>query len=79
MNIREVWIHPLNEDRIEKGEFYMLYPDLRHYPSKFFQFYHMTVARFDFLLKKLAPRLRKKATNLRQPISPEQMLALTLR
>ena len=79
MNIREVWIHPLNEDRIEKGEFYALYPDLRHYPSKFFQFYRMTVARFDFLLKKLAPRLRKKATNLRQPISPEQMLVLTLR
>ena len=36
MNIREVWVHPLHEDRIEKGEFYTLYPDLRHYPLKFF-------------------------------------------
>ena len=35
LNIREVWIHPLNEDRMEKGEFYTLYPDLCHYPSKF--------------------------------------------
>ena len=79
MNIREVWIHPLNKDRMEKGEFYTLYPDLWHYPSKFFQFYQMTVARFDLLLRKLALRLRKKSTNFRQPISPEQMLVLTLR
>ena len=79
IHIREIWIHPLNEDRIEKGEFYNLYPDLRHYPAKFFQLYQMSVAKFDFLLTKLAPRLRKKATNLRQPISLEQMLVLTLR
>ena len=79
MLIREIWIHPLNEDRIEKREFYNLYPDLRHYRAKFFQFYQMSVEKFDFLLTKLAPRLRKKSTNLRQPISPEQMLVLTLR
>ena len=41
--------------------------------------YSMTVARFDLLLQKLALRLRKKSTNFRQPISPEQMLVLTLR
>ena len=79
MHIREIWIQPLNEDRIEKGEFYNLYPDLRHYPAKFFQVYRMSVTKFDFLLTKLAPHLRKKATNLRQPISSEQMLVLTLR
>ena len=79
MHIREIWIHTLNEDRIEKGKFYNLYLDLRHYPAKFFQFYQMSVKKFDFLLTKLAPQLRKKGTNLRQPISPEQMLVLTLR
>ena len=78
MNIQEVWIHPLNDDRIGKGEFYTLYPDLRYYPSKFFQFYQMSVARFDLLLR-LALRLRKKSMNLRQPISAEQLLVLTLR
>ena len=46
MHIREIWFHPLNEDRIEKGEFYNLYPNLRHYPTKFFQFYQMSVAKF---------------------------------
>ena len=55
MHIREIWIHPLNKDRVEKGEFYNLYPDLRHYPAKFFQFYRMSVTKFDFLLTKLAP------------------------
>ena len=63
LNIREVWIHPLNEERMEKGEFYTLYPDLRHYPAKFFQFYRMSVTRFDLLLGKVAPRLRRKATD----------------
>ena len=53
--------------------------DLRHYPVKFFQFYQMSVSKFDFILTKLAQQLRKKATNLRQPISPEQILVLTLR
>ena len=70
MNTTEVWIHPLNEDRIEKGEFYTLYPDLRQYPVKFFQYYCMIVAQFDLLLWKLSPRLRKKSTNLRQPFFP---------
>ena len=27
---RTIWIHPLNEDRYYKGEFYVLYPDLRN-------------------------------------------------
>ena len=70
------------ETSFERGQnhkFYTLCPYLQHYQAKFFQFYRMTVARFDLLLCKLALRLRKKATNLRQPVSPEQMLVLTLR
>ena len=33
---RELWVHPLNELREVKGEFYNLYPDLRHFPTRFF-------------------------------------------
>ena len=36
-------MHPLNDERVEKGEFYKLYPDLYHYPQKFFRMYHMNV------------------------------------
>ena len=76
---REIWVHPLNWSRLDKGEFYSLYPNLRHYPQKFFTFYRMPVAKFDELLWLIAPRIRRKSTNFCQPISPEQQLVLTLR
>ena len=76
---REYWVHPINELRFEKGEFYTLYPDLRHFPNKFFNMYHMTVAKFDTLLEKVEPVLRRQWTNMREPISPEQKLVITLR
>ena len=72
-------MHPLNDCRVTKGEFYVLYPDLRHFPPRFFRMYRMGVRKFDELLDRLAPRLRKKVVNFRGIISPEQKLVLTLR
>ena len=63
----------------EKGEFYTLYPDLLHFPKKFFNMYHMTVAKFDTLLEKVEPVLHRQWTNMHEPISPEQKLVITLR
>ena len=34
---RTLWVHPLNNLREEKGEFYSLFPDLRHYNKQFFK------------------------------------------
>ena len=79
MMYREIWVHPLNQSRLDKGEFYSLYPDLRHYPQKFFTFYRMPVAKFDELLWQIALSIRRKSSNFCQPISPEQQLVLTLR
>ena len=76
---REMWVHPLNEQRSEKGEFYQLYPDLRHFPVRFFRYYWMSVEQFDYLLEKLSDKLSKKPSNLRLPISAEQQLVLMLR
>ena len=76
---RSLWVHPLNEDRLFKGEFYTLYSDLHLYPSKFFAFYRMSVRKFDYLFELLSPHLRKKNTNYWCSISPEQRLCLTLR
>ena len=70
----ELWVHPLNDLREEKGEFYTLYPDLRHFPPRFFHTYHMGVSKFDELLELLAPRLRKADVNFTSMISPEQQL-----
>ena len=64
--------------RYQKGKFYILYPDLRHYPKKFFHMYRMSAEQFDNLLERLEPQLRKKGSNLRASISPERQLVLTL-
>ena len=77
--VREMWIHPLNVDRVSKGEFYRLYLDQRHFPDKFFQNYRMSTFQFNELLVKIAPRIMKKDTNFRKAITPEEKLCVTLR
>ena len=57
----------------------MLYQDLPHFPPRFFRMYRMGVQKFDELLDRLAPRLRKKVVNFCGIISPEQKLVLTFR
>ena len=76
---REIWIHPLNAERVEKGEFYRLYLDQRHFPDKFFENYLRSTHQFDDILSKIAPLIRKKDTNFRKAITPEEKLVLTLR
>ena len=76
---REIWVHPLNLQRENKGEFYSLYPDLRNFCKEFFSMYQMTPAKFDALLKLLEPRLKGTRTNMRKPISAEQKLVITMR
>ena len=76
---RDLWVHPLNDLRNEKGEFYTLYADLRHFNPRFFRMYRMSVQKFDMLLAMLTPRLRKKSVNTWLTISPEHQLVLTFR
>ena len=76
---RKLWVHPLNDLRNEKGEFYTLYADLRHFNPRFFRMYQMSVRKFIMLLAMLTPRLRKKSVNTWLTISPEHQLVLTLR
>ena len=77
--VREMWVHPLNIDRVCKGEFYRLYLDQRYFPDKFFQNYRMNTFQFDELLAKIAPWIMKTDTNFRKAITPEEKLCLTLR
>ena len=76
---RSVWVHPINSLHMQKGEFYTLYPDLRHFQPKFFSMYHMNSLKFDRLLAVLAPKIQKKWTKFQSPLSPEQKLVITLR
>ena len=76
---REFWVHPVNHLREKKGEFYQLYPDLRHFPNKFIGMYRMEIEKFNELLQKVSPLITKKWTYIRAPISAEQKLVITLR
>ena len=76
---RSVWVHPINSLHMQKGEFYTLYPDLRHFQPKFFSMYRMNPRKFDRLLTLVGPKIQKKWTKFRSPLSPEQKLVITLR
>ena len=60
---RDIWVHPLNEEHTQKGEFYTYYTDHRLFDDRFFELYHMTVAQFNELLYKVGPAIAKKETN----------------
>ena len=76
---RDLWVHPLNEERTQKGEFYTHYTDHRLFDDRFFELYRMTVGQFDEILYKVGPAIVKKETNFCQPLSPEERLAITIR
>ena len=72
-------MHPINVLLKEKGEFYTLYTDLRHYHKHFIGMYRMDVVKFEELLAKISPFITKKCTFMCEPISAEQKLVITLR
>ena len=76
---RELWVHPFCREATTKGEFFLMYPDLRKYPAKFFRTYRMTICQFDNLLHLLTPVISKQINNYRKSISAEERLVITLR
>ena len=76
---RDLWVHPLNEEHTQKGEFYTHYTDHRLFEDRFFELYRMTVGQFDDILYKVGPVIVKKEINFHRPLSPEERLAITIR
>ena len=76
-NVRRMWVHPFNNLRFEKGEYFVLYPDLCKYEDKFFNWYRMSMKKFDYLLKLIQRRIFRRNTNYRE-ISTEEQLVITL-
>ena len=71
-------MHPINNLRFEKGEYFVLYPDLRKYEDKFFNWFRMSTKKFDYLLKLIQRRIYRQNTNYREAICAEEQLVLTL-
>ena len=57
----------------------MLYCDQHYFEDKFFENYRMSMAQFDDFLRKITPLIKKKDTNFRKAITPEEKLSITLR
>ena len=48
-------------------------------PDAFFTYMRMNPTTFDELLEELRPHIERQSTNMREPISAEERLAVTLR
>ncbi|XP_068129859.1 uncharacterized protein [Hyperolius riggenbachi] len=73
------WVHPLVVERPLKGQFTLLYEDIRSHPVKFFNYTRMSTSTFDYLLQTLGAHLRRQNTWYRNAVIPEERLLLTLR
>lgn len=76
---RRWWVHPVIDDRLTIGSFVTLYPKLREHPNKFFNYFRMSVTSFDELLSLVKDDLLPCEYLVRDAISPEEKLAVTLR
>ena len=76
---RRYWVHPIHSSREHDMRFQVFYDNLKKYPEKFFDYYRMSIFSFEELLEKVRPNLTKEITHLRNPISPEERLTVTLR
>lgn len=76
---RRWWVHPVIDVRLTMGSFVTLYPKLREYPPKVFNYLRMSITSFDELLSLVKDDLSPCEYVVRDGISPEQKLVITLR
>jgi len=76
---RRYWVHPLHSSKKYDMKFQIFYENLKKYPDKFFDYYRMSIQSFEELIEKVQLNLTKEITHLRNPISPEEQLTVTLR
>ena len=53
---RKYWVHPLWENRLTTGAYFVLLPELKAHPDKFFDYMRMDTEIFDILLQTLNER-----------------------
>lgn len=76
---RKYSVHPLFSERLIYGKFHTIHSKLKDYPDKFFMFYRMSTSSFEDLIALTAHALKRQDTRLRNAISPEERLSVTLR
>lgn len=76
---RRYWVHPILRDRVVHGQFVTLYPNLRMYGKKVFDYLRMSITSFDELIELIRQDISSSETHLRPSVSPEEKLVITLR
>ncbi|CAG0891085.1 unnamed protein product [Cyprideis torosa] len=79
MGSPQFWVHPINRDRKQKGEFATTYQVLRKDATRFMGYFRMSVASFDHLLQEIEPMIAGAGTNFRESVSPEEKLMITIK
>ena len=72
-------VHPIVSTRFLKGQFYILYEDLRNCRGKYFTYFRMSIESFDKLLLLVGPRVTYENTRLRLSVPPQERLTVKLR
>ena len=55
-----------------------MYREYRQYADKFFNWYRMSVEKFDELFEKVKRHLRRQGGYIQEPICAEEMLVITI-
>ncbi|KAI8426666.1 hypothetical protein MSG28_014384 [Choristoneura fumiferana] len=76
---RRYWVHPILTTRLTESHYIILYPKLRQYGPKFFNYFRMSIKSFDDLLALINEELVADENTVRYTISPEEKLIITLR
>ena len=78
--IRRFWTRGIFKDRKLYSEYYTLYQELRERDREFhYRYVRMSKERFDHLLNLVRDKITKKDTRMREAISAEERLVITLR
>ena len=75
---RRFWVHPylkINNDK----RLFIAAKQMTESDDKFRSFYRMSKATFNELLQIVAPLIQKQNTNMRECVSPEERIMITLR
>ncbi|GBO05249.1 hypothetical protein AVEN_233333-1 [Araneus ventricosus] len=73
------WVHPINQKRKQIGIFHTLLKELQKDENKFFNFFLMTIPSFKELHQRLKTKILRKNSKMRNSVTSEERLALTLR
>ncbi|GBO31921.1 hypothetical protein AVEN_88751-1, partial [Araneus ventricosus] len=72
------WVHAINQKREQIGIFHTLLKELQKHENKFFNFFRMTIPSFNKLHQRLKTKIIRKNSKMRNSITSEERLAITL-